>query len=186
MLKRWIERFEEGFIAVLLAAMTLLTFVQVVLRYLFNSGLVWALEATTYLFAWMVLVGASYVLRVGGHIGVDTFVKTLPTRGQRAVGIAAALLCLLYAALLLKGGYDYVARLHIMGVDAEDLPVERWILMLCLPIGFALLFLRLAQAAWRILRGVDTGLAVGDEASAAIAEHEAEAAARGETRKPRT
>jgi C4-dicarboxylate transporter DctQ subunit len=185
MLKRWLERIEEGFIALLLAAMTLLTFVQVVLRYVFNSGLVWALEATTYLFAWMVLVGASYVLRVGGHIGVDTFVKTLPTRGQRAVGIAAALLCLLYAALLLKGGYDYVARLHIMGVEAEDIPVERWILMLCLPLGFGLLFLRLAQAAWRILRGVDQGFRVGDEASVVIAEHEAEAAARGDARAPR-
>lgn len=184
MLKRGIEQLEEGFIAVVLAAMTLLTFLQVILRYVFNSGLIWAQEATTYLFAWMVLIGASYVLRVGAHIGVDTFVKTLPTRGQRAIGILAALLCLLYAGLLLKGGYDYVARLHLMGVDAEDIPVERWILMLCVPLGFALLFLRLAQAAWRILRGAEAALPVGDEARIAIAEHEAEPP-RGETRDPR-
>jgi C4-dicarboxylate transporter DctQ subunit len=184
-LARWIEQLEEGFIAVILAAMTLLTFVQVVLRYVFNSGLVWALEATTYLFAWMVLVGASYVLRAGGHIGVDTFVRLLPGRAQRIVGILAAVLCLLYAGFLSKGGYDYVARLHIMGVDAEDIPVERWILMLCLPIGFGLLFLRLAQAAWRILRGVDQTFHVGDEARAAIAEHAPGAAARVDEREPR-
>jgi len=34
--------------------------VQVVLRYVFNGGFTWALEATTYLFGWMVLIGMSY------------------------------------------------------------------------------------------------------------------------------
>src|SRR3546814_8791676 len=55
----------------LLAAMTLLTFTQVVLRYVFNSGWGWALEATTYMFGWLVLVGISYGIKVGFHIGID-------------------------------------------------------------------------------------------------------------------
>ena len=42
---------------VALAAMTLLTFVQVVLRYVFAGGFVWSLEVTQYLFAWLVLIG---------------------------------------------------------------------------------------------------------------------------------
>ena len=51
--------------------MTLLTFLQVVLRYVFNTGLLWVLEADFYLFAWLVLIGMSYGVRVHAHIGVD-------------------------------------------------------------------------------------------------------------------
>ena len=43
----WFERLEEGLIAFLLAAMTLLTFVQVIARYVFNYSFVWALELDT-------------------------------------------------------------------------------------------------------------------------------------------
>jgi C4-dicarboxylate transporter DctQ subunit len=49
---RFINRLEEVLIAVLFAGMTVLTFIQVVLRYVFNSGLLRALEATTYMFGW--------------------------------------------------------------------------------------------------------------------------------------
>src|SRR3546814_1697988 len=49
MLSRIVNRLEEGLIALLLGGMAMITFCQVVARYLFNSGAVWALELTTYL-----------------------------------------------------------------------------------------------------------------------------------------
>lgn len=168
MLRRLIERFEEGFIALLLAAMTLLTFVQVVLRYVFNSGLVWALEATTYLFAWMVLFGISYGVRKGSHIGVDAVVKAFPPAGQRIIGLGTTLLSLLYAGLVVWGGYRYVAAMKTMGVEAEDIPVERWLLLLILPVGFGLLFVRLLQMGWDILTRARAGFALADEARETI------------------
>jgi len=45
--------------ALLLAAMTLVTFVQVILRYVFNAGFVWVLALTIFLVAWLVLFGMS-------------------------------------------------------------------------------------------------------------------------------
>ena len=69
------DRLEEGLIALLLAVMTLITFIQVVARYVFNTGFVWALELTTFLFAWLVLLGISYGVQVGAHIGVDALVR---------------------------------------------------------------------------------------------------------------
>lgn len=162
------NRLEEGVIAFLLAAMTILTFVQVVLRYVFNAGLVWALEATTYMFAWLVLFGMSYGIKAGSHIGVDVLVKLLPGAGQRAVGILAGFLCMAYAAIVLYGGYVYVDKMYLLGVEAEDLPIQRWVLILILPIGFALLLLRLAQATWRILSGRQAGFRLADEAREAL------------------
>jgi len=163
-----INKLEEGVIAFLLAAMTVLTFVQVVLRYGFNSGLFWALEATTYMFGWLVLFGMSYGVKVGSHIGVDVLVKVLSPPAQRIVGILAGLLCMLYAGIIVYGGYIYVDKMYLLGVEAEDLPIQRWLLILILPIGFGLLFIRLAQVTWRILAGTQTSFRLADEAREAI------------------
>lgn len=175
------NRLEEGMIILLLLGMTLLTFVQVVARYVFNSGFVWALEVTTYMFAWLVLIGMSYGVKVGFHIGIDVVVKLMPPRTQRFVSVFATLLCLLYAAILLIGSYRYVDTMHMLGVEAEDIALERWLLAIILPIGFLLLGWRLAQTAWRILRGQQTEL-LGDEAAEVLrahaAEYEAEKAAK--------
>ena len=48
--------------------MTLITFANVVARYVFNSNILWALEGTVFLFAWLVLLGASYAVKIGAHI----------------------------------------------------------------------------------------------------------------------
>ena len=80
---RWVERLEEGALALLLAAMTLVTFVQVVARYVFDYSFTWALELTTILFAWMIFIGIPYGVRVGVHIGVDVLVKSVGPRTAR-------------------------------------------------------------------------------------------------------
>jgi hypothetical protein len=74
----------------MLAAMTGLTFTQVVLRYVFNSGFTWALEMTGLFFAVMIFVGISYGVRVGAHIGVDALVKLLPSPVRRRVSRSAS------------------------------------------------------------------------------------------------
>lgn len=161
---------EEAILAVLLAAMTVLTFTQVVLRYLFNAGLIWALEATVYMFAWMILIGISYAVRVHAHIGVDFVVKALPANARRIAGMIAIGLCLLYAGIMLVGSYNYIYRMYRLGVKAEDIPVARWILGIILPIGFALLGLRLLEQAWAIFTGRAKGFELADEAAEVLHE----------------
>jgi C4-dicarboxylate transporter, DctQ subunit len=167
---RFFGHLEEAIIAILLAAMTILTFLQVVLRYAFNTGFIWALEATVYLFAWLIMIGISYAVRVHAHIGVDLVVKLLPRPLRRAVGLTAIGLCLLYAGLMVVSSYWYLVVLGRLGVYAEDIPLPRWVLGIILPIGFALLGLRLAQEAWRILKGEAEGFELADEVRAAVEE----------------
>lgn len=167
---RLTARLEELLLAGLLAAMTLLTFVQVVLRYVFNHGFVWALEANTYMFGWLIMIGVSYGIRVHSHIGVDFAVKALPQRWQRAAGLVAVVFCLLYAALMLDGAYGYLYKLWRLGVLAEDIPIERWLLSIILPLGFALLIFRLLQQGWDIIRGRASGLLLADEAAETLRE----------------
>ncbi|HYD31764.1 MAG TPA: TRAP transporter small permease [Azospirillaceae bacterium] len=172
MFGRAFAHLEEGLMALLLAAMTVLTFVQVVLRYIFNTGFVWALETTTYMFGWLVLIGISYGVRVNAHIGIDFVVKALPVAGRRLVGLIAIALSFLYSGLMAWGAYKYIQRMQILGVNAEDIPVERWILAIVLPIGFALLAIRLLEVAVGILRGRRSGFELADEAAEMLREHQ--------------
>jgi len=106
---RFINELEETAIAVLLGLMTLITFINVVLRYGFNTSLIWGLEVTLILFAWLVLFGISYGFKVTAHLGVDAVTNLFPPAGQRVLALVAAALCLVYAMLLLKGAWDYWA-----------------------------------------------------------------------------
>jgi C4-dicarboxylate transporter DctQ subunit len=102
-LREAVHRVEEGLIALILGAMAVLTFVQVVLRYVFSTGFVWQLEANFYLFSWLVMIGISYCVRVRAHIGVDAAVRLFPPKVRRVIGVVVVALALLYAALMLYG-----------------------------------------------------------------------------------
>ena len=167
-LREAVHRIEEGAIALILGLMTVLTFVQVVLRYVFNSGLDWQLESNYYFFAWMVMIGISYCVRVRAHIGVDAAVRLLPPGPRRAVGIFVLALALLYTVLMLYGSFDYLYRIYIINVEAEDIPIATWKLSLCLPLGFVFLFIRLLEMGWRIITGQSEGYELADEAKEAV------------------
>jgi C4-dicarboxylate transporter DctQ subunit len=123
---RAIHEFEETFIALLLGLMTLVTFANVVLRYAFNSQLIWGLELVLILFAWLVLFGISYGFKVTMHLGVDAILAIVNPRLRFLMSLTAALITLAYMLLLLKGAWDYWAP--FAGFDATS---GRWF-----PTGF--------------------------------------------------
>lgn len=168
MVLRALDRLEEYLTATLLAAMTLLTFSQVVLRYVFDTGLIWALEATTYLFGWLVLVGISFGVRTRSHIAVDIVSQRLAAGPRKAVALIAVASSLLYAGLMCYGSLRLIGQLRVFASVAHDIPLPRWVLLSSLPIGFALLGLRLVQAAIEVLRGTRDGLGPSGEGSAEL------------------
>jgi C4-dicarboxylate transporter DctQ subunit len=108
-LGRVVHTMEETAIAVLLGVMTMLTFVNVVLRYVFNSSLIWGLELVLILFAWFVILGVSYSFKMTANIGVDAVTNMLPARGRRIAALVSALICVAYGVLMLKGAWDFWA-----------------------------------------------------------------------------
>ncbi|MGD8324184.1 MAG: TRAP transporter small permease [Gammaproteobacteria bacterium] len=165
MVLRALDRLEEYLAAALLAAITLLTFLQVVLRYAFDTGLIWALEATTYLFGWLVLIGMSIGIRTNSHIAVDLLLGVLPARIRRFAAALAVVLSLVYALLMFYGGYTLVAQLRVFGSLAHDIPLPRWILLTSLPVGFALLSFRILLVLIDVVRGRGDGLGASNESS---------------------
>ena len=164
---RWLEHLEEGLITFLMAAMTIVTFMQVVARYVFNYSFVWALELTGVMFAWLIFIGMSYGVRVGAHIGVDAVVRTLSKSAARVVSMIAAALCIVYAVIVFVGGFRYVRKMYEVGILMQDIPIQQWIPRVILPLGFALLALRFGQVLYKLAAGKEAHL-LGDEAEEAL------------------
>jgi len=122
--KSFMDGLEESLIAVILGLMTMITFINVVLRYSastgfgtymrevwgINGGLIWGLEATSILFSWLVLLGVSYCVKITAHLGVDSVVNLFRTATRRKLALLATAISIIYAFLLLKAGYDYFAN----------------------------------------------------------------------------
>ncbi|MEZ5450582.1 MAG: TRAP transporter small permease [Thiolinea sp.] len=183
------DNLEETLIAGILGLMTLITFANVIARYIFNSNILWALEATVYLFAWLVLLGASYGVKKHFHIGVDVVINLLSPSARRVCALLSVAACLAFCILLLIGSWNYwypfiTTRAFL---ETQDIPMPdflqflatwlndgeqyekmpRFIPYFALPLGLALLTWRYLQLAWKIWQG---------ETDTLIASHEAEEA----------
>jgi len=178
---------EETLIASFLGLMTLLTFANVVVRYVFNSNILWALELTVFMFAWMVLVGASYGVKKHFHIGVDVIINIAPNGFKKVFALLAAGCCLFFSIALLIGSWNYWLPFitERAWYETEDIPMPdilqflstwfnegeryerlpRFIPYAALPIGMGLMTYRFIQITWLILI---------DKTDRMIASHEVE------------
>ncbi|MFV0431865.1 MAG: TRAP transporter small permease [Alphaproteobacteria bacterium] len=152
------NQIEEGFLSFLLLCMVVIIFVEVVLRFVFNQGLDWAQEATLIINAWMVLLGASYCVRERAHISIDFFTRKL--KGNTAITVAclALIACMTYCVIFFLGAYRYVSKMKLIGIDLQDIPMQRWVATLCLLFGFGLLFLRFLEVFIKVIYHKDTNI----------------------------
>lgn len=189
MFLRLINKVEEAIISLLLVAMTLLVFAEVVMRFGFGTGLSWGQELTLHLSAWFVLFGISYGLKVGAHIGVDAFVRLFTPTGQRVLTFLAIVLCLVYCGLFLFGSWIYLAQMYDVWISMEDLEFPHWMvsglseetaellridleeplvpLWLAhgmLIVGLTFFSIRLLELLWAVIVGSATGFHRVDEA----------------------
>src|SRR5438552_14227589 len=86
-------RANRALLILLLAAMALMVFANVALRYLTNHSILWVEEVSRYAMIWLPFLGAGLVLRHGGHIGIDTLLERLPLWAPK---IRAAIFVLLF------------------------------------------------------------------------------------------
>ncbi|MCY4261395.1 MAG: TRAP transporter small permease [Rhodobacteraceae bacterium] len=198
-----IDRVESIILSLLLGLMVLVTFVNVVLRYAFNSAILWGQELTLVLFAWLVIFGASHCMKSGMHLGVDILVARTSQLRRRRIGMIAGLACMLYCLLLLKGSWDYwapfaglsettgrwfpsgfnPATMDLAWYETDQLPFPAFMRVLeilinqgesydklprvvpyaILPVGAALLMLRVTGAVLRLWRGEQGMLISGQD-----------------------
>ena len=142
------QKFEAAFVAanrwlliVILAAMSLIVFANVVLRYTTGESLFWGEEVSRYLMIWLALLGMGPVLRSGGHIAIDNLQDSLPPAIARIVRVLVVLILVVFFLVMIRYGIDYVDRTMVQSAPSIQIPMGY--VYLALPVGFALALIHL-------------------------------------------
>jgi len=91
----WLIRLIEVGLVILLGGMALMVFVNVVLRYGFNTGINFSEEAARYFFVWLTFIGAVITFRENAHLGVETLVRLFGRSGR--------IICMLLSNVMIIG-----------------------------------------------------------------------------------
>lgn len=134
-------------------AIVVLMATNVVLRYLFSYGSVWAQELEWHLLAPLILFAIAYALQKGEHVRVDVLYARFSPRGKAVVHVVEALLCLAISIIIVLLSFKYVEQSYVIGEQSADPGglTHRWLLKALIPAGFVLVAL---QSVAEIVKGV--------------------------------
>jgi C4-dicarboxylate transporter, DctQ subunit len=193
-----VEKIEDNLLIILMALLTIVSFTQVVARYGFNTGWSAALEFTMTTFSWLILIGMSYGIKRSSHLGVDILLKVVSKPVARWLAIFGAASGLIYGLILLdaswlkavgietrSGAIEYWSKMYKVNIGTEELRwpiwiqetfgvkdrVQRWVVLIILPISLALLCYRSLQAMVQIYRGEREMVIAGHEAEELVSEN---------------
>lgn len=126
---------------------------NVLLRYAFSLGSVWAQELEWHLLAALILLGMGHALQRGENVRVDLFYARFPPGLKRAVDVAAALLLIGVSLAFIKLSIAYVGQAYAINEQSPDpggLPY-RWAVKALIPLGYGLLVLQQLAHLVRLL-----------------------------------
>lgn len=107
----------EILMAVFLAAMVLLVFLNVILRYFFATGLAWSEEVARLCFIYLVYLGAVGAFRENRHLGMHSLVQRVPEPVQKVLYTVVQAIIVWVMVLLVLGSWD-------LAVQSLD---DRWV-----------------------------------------------------------
>ena len=133
-LDRLLETFSTSVMIFTMSTATLVAFINVVLRYVFNASLSWAGEATNYLFIWSALFGAAYGFKIGMHLGVTILIQILKPRVAKVLLTFSLILIVIYLICLINWGYNFCIFNYELEQVSIDLELPFWLIYSCVPI----------------------------------------------------
>jgi C4-dicarboxylate transporter DctQ subunit len=147
------DKTEEVLVVILIGIASYLTFQEVILRYVFNTGWGGSYEITIMALIWCTFIGASLGIKENIHIGVDVLVLKFGPKTQRVLMITATLLCVLFGVVVAIKGFafaKFISRSHLL---SRDLRIPMEIGYLAVPVGGVLVCLRFVERLTYVIQG---------------------------------
>lgn len=151
------DQLEQAIAAIAICGAFVLTFMEVIARFIFSYSFYWAKEYIIFMVIWSTLLGSSQVLKKSQHIRLSVFVDLLPKKGQHYFEVLNIVLGLVFSVALFFSGCNLVSDAFVKGVTTTSLAkTPLWIPYSIMPIAGALFFIRFLElfpATWRKLQG---------------------------------
>lgn len=135
---RWVLILGLGF-------MSVIVFANVMLRYLTDESIMWSEEVARYLMIWLTFLGVGPVLRLGGHIAIETLPEALPAPAARRLRVLILVAMVVLCVAMIWAGMDLVSRTRYQMTAVTDVPFS--LVAAAIPTGFALALVHLAAVA---------------------------------------
>lgn len=120
--ERYFHAANRWALILLLAAMSVIIFTNVVLRYTTSQSLEWAEEVSRHMMIWLTFLGAGPVLRYGGHIAVENLQDALSPKGAVAMRMVVAALLFAFFGFMIWYGWLYMERTMFQLTAATQIP----------------------------------------------------------------
>lgn len=128
--------------ALAIMLMSVFTFYDVLMRYLFHRPTIWVTEVSIYMLQFLVFIPAGMLVIEGSHLRVTVWIEALKGRTRRMAEIVTTLMILPYAVVLIRYGWSYTDRALQRGTLSPTLlQVPLWTVYMMIPIGGVLLVL---------------------------------------------
>lgn len=119
-----LDKWFNTILALCLSLMGLFIFANVLLRYAFNDGLVWAEELSRFLFVWLVFLGAIGAMKDNAHLGFTSLVQKAPNWLKKIMYIASNGIVLFCLWALFTGSYEMTTMTTNTLSPATGLPLS--------------------------------------------------------------
>lgn len=150
---KWINlNAEKALTSILLAAIVLLIFGNVFMRYIMNASLSWGEELTLWLFVWFVWLGVSYAFHTGDHVRITVLRDVLSERARLFADVVIALLVLGFLLVLTVECIKLIMMPFVASQNSVVLGLPIPILYASAPVGAGLSAIRVVQHLIRTLR----------------------------------
>jgi TRAP-type C4-dicarboxylate transport system permease small subunit len=133
---RFILQTNRLVLIVALAVMSVIVFANVVLRYTTGDSILWSEEVARYLMIWLTYLGIGPVLRLGGHMAIDSLQVGLGEPRAKILRALIVALMLGFSLVLVLVGIDFVDRTSIQSTPVTDISFS--FIAAAIPVGFAL------------------------------------------------
>lgn len=139
------NKFEEIFLVILLVVMVILIFVQVVMRYVFNSSLSWSEELARILFIWVSWIGISLGQKKGEHITITMVTDKLKGNVRKVILLLADACTLAILAVLCIKGMEVVNQTMGLGAAMPATGCPKWLVYSAVPLSCFLMAVRVVK-----------------------------------------
>ena len=154
--KKLDDNFEEYLVMFLMLVMIITAFAQVIFRFVIQMSLDWSEELARYAFLWCMFISAGMAVKHRRHIKVEFIMEMLPKKVRLGFEIISDLIWMAFCLLLVKDGIGLLEFVKTQVSPSMEVPFKY--IYTSLPVGAALMFLRLVQQMVRRFRGGAAGV----------------------------
>ena len=152
---RFIVKLEEWILIILMSIICVLTFGNVLARYIFHTSFSFTEELTTNLFAFIIFIGAALLARENGHLGFSLLADVLPKRLTNILTFIVGCLTTLFFVILLWYGMEMVIQQYEYNQKTPAMGLPTWTMGLAVPLGSFLCIYRFWEGYYHTMKGLN-------------------------------